>query len=85
MSDSEINRYFVSIITYNNLKMLVSGFMNYSRHSVEKISPETCIPALHLNQNNLEYLSSRIRFMGKDRTDSYAGGVLHIFSVKYLV
>ena len=75
-NESDVDKYCISLITYNNMKTLVSGFIQYARCIVECHQASIYIPALHSNQSNLEGLFSRIRFMGKDKTHLYAGGIL---------
>ena len=76
LNESEVDKYFISLITYNNMKTLVTGFLQYACCIIENDNETIYIPALHSNQSSLESLFYRIRFMGKDKTHLYAGGIL---------
>ena len=52
--EREVNKYYMSVITYNNTMILVRGFIQYSRCIVTIISPDIYVPALHSNQSSLE-------------------------------
>ena len=58
------------------MKTLESGFIQYARCIIQTDKATRYIPALISNQSNLESLFSRIRFMGKDMTHLYTGGIL---------
>ena len=74
IKESEVDKYVISLITYNNMKTLVRDFVSYA-HCIVDIDG-AYILVLHSNQSSLEYFFSRVRFMGKDTTNKYAGGVL---------
>ena len=76
LNESEVDKHFISLITYNNMKTLVYGFIQYARCIIENETQTKYIPALHSNQSNLESLFSRIRFTGKDTAHLYADGIL---------
>ena len=56
LNECEVDKYFISLIMYNNMKTLVSGFIQYARCIVECHQASIYIPALHSNQSNLESL-----------------------------
>ena len=65
-------------ITFQNLLQCVEGFFEYSK-AILSVTDENSlkfVPGLHSNQSSLENFFSRMRKLGKDRTDLYAGGVL---------
>ena len=76
VTDSKVNKYYIYVITYNNMKICMRGFMQYTRCIVEIVSPQMYILTLHSNQSSAKGLFSWIRFMGKDKKYQYAGGVL---------
>ena len=82
LNESEVDKYFISLITYNNMKTLVSGFVQYARCIIENDKQTIYIPALYSNQSNLESLFSRIRFMGKDKTYMLAVSFSKKYSIK---
>ena len=74
MKDSEIEKYFISLVTYNNMKTLVRGFLGYARCIIDGTG--SYVPALHSNQSSIECFFSRIRYMGKEFGEKYASGVV---------
>ena len=74
MKESEVEKYFISLVTYNNMKTLVRGFLGYARCIINATG--SYVPALHSNQSSIECFFSRIRYMGKDFSDKYASGVV---------
>ena len=51
-------------------------FLEYTRCIISINIENVYIPALHSNQSSLESVFSRIRFVGKDMTHLYAGGIV---------
>ena len=72
--DSKVEKYFISMLTYNNMKTLIRGFLGYARCIIS--IDGSYVPALHSNQSSLECFFSRIRYMDKDYSDKYASGVV---------
>ena len=52
--EREVNKYYTSVITSNNMIILARGFIKYSWVIVTIISPHIYAPALHSNQSSLE-------------------------------
>jgi len=67
---------FLPMITYNNLRIAVCGFMAYARmvvmDGVVQAGTKIYIPALHSNTSTLESWFSLVRSMLKDNTRAYA-------------
>ena len=77
---------FIARKTYHNLLRLVKGFLGYAIEIFKHDATTHFVPALHCNQSTLEGTFSKIRHMGKDRTDVYGTGILvtniHAFTKK---
>ena len=78
MTRKDTDKFFIADQTFQNLLQCVGGFFAYSEAvlGLKGIDGIEFIPGLHSNQSSLENFFSRMRQLGKDRTDLYAGGVL---------
>jgi hypothetical protein len=72
---TEMDRGFMSRITYSNLRTGIAGFCEYAR-IVFQVSPETTyVPFLHSNTSTLEALFSQLRSMNRDTPERYISGL----------
>ena len=78
MTRKDTDKFFIADQTFDNMLQCVGGFVAYSESILELPGGinVSFIPGLHSNQSSLENFFSRMRQLGKDRTDLYAGGVL---------
>ena len=74
----DTDKFFIAEQTFQNLLQCVGGFFEYSKAvlSVSDVTILKFVPGLHSNQSSVENFFSRMRQLGKDRTDLYAGGLL---------
>jgi hypothetical protein len=71
---TEMDRGFMSRITYSNLRTGVAGFFEYAR-IVFEVSDATYVPFLHSNTSTLEALFSQLRSMNRDTPERYISGL----------
>jgi hypothetical protein len=71
---TEMDRGFMSRITYSNLRTGVAGFFEYAR-IVFKVSDAAYVPFLHSNTSTLEALFSQLRSMNRDTPERYISGL----------
>ena len=78
MNRKDTDQFFIADQTFENMLQCVGGFLAYSEAilGLPNSTNVFYIPGLHSNQSSLEIFFSRMRQLGKDRTDLYAGGVL---------
>ena len=78
MSIKETDKFFIADVSFENMLQCIGGFVAYSEAilSLPDSNGILYVPGLHCNQSSLENFFSRMRQLGKDRTDLYAGGVL---------
>jgi hypothetical protein len=71
---TEMDRGFMSRITYSNLRTGVAGFFEYAR-IVFEVSDATYVPFLHSNTSTLEALFSQLCSMNRDTPERYISGL----------
>jgi hypothetical protein len=71
---TEMDRGFMSRITYSNLRTGVAGFFEYAR-IVFEVSDAAYVPFLHSNTSTLEALFSQLRSMNRDTPERYISGL----------
>jgi hypothetical protein len=71
---AEMDRKFMSRITYSNLRTGIAGFFQYAR-IVFKESETMYVPFLHSNTSTLEALFSQMRSMNRDTPERYISGL----------
>jgi len=78
-NSTDANNNFLPMITYNNLRIAVCGFLAYTRmvvlDGVIQTGIKIFVPALHSNTSSLELWFSLVRSMLKDNTRAYATAV----------
>jgi len=75
----ELSKCFMSIVTYNDLRICVSGFFLYARSILKAIeggsSSGFFVPVLHSNTSSLEAWFSLVRLAHKDTSCHYITAV----------
>ena len=54
LADKVVGKYFISFITYNNMKTMLRGFIGYAECIISSSDNPIFVPALHSNQSSLE-------------------------------
>ena len=71
------NRY-IAEQTHHNMNVLCKGYIEYARYILKDSDELEYIPALHSSQSSIENHFSRVRDIGKDRTDLYGTAVMQL-------
>jgi hypothetical protein len=73
--DVKIDTYFLSKITYVNLRTTIDGFFEYASLVLHDPAGPQYVPFLHSNSSVLEALFSQIRSLNRDTPEKYISGI----------
>jgi len=80
----ELSKGFMSIVTYNDLRICVSGFFSYTRTILKNLDndnpSELFVPVLHSNSSALEAWFSLVRSNDMDSSCDYATAVSTLYA-----